>query len=75
MIRISPVLVMLLAATVTLAALAANRWESRAAMPTPRSGHGWTTFQGRIYVAGGEVRNSHMDAIFRDVEVFEFAGR
>jgi N-acetylneuraminic acid mutarotase len=50
---------------------AANTWRGMNKMPTARSGHGWTTFQGRIYVAGGEVRNSHMDAIFRDVEVFD----
>ena len=50
---------------------AANTWRAMTKMPTPRSGHGWTTHQGRIYVAGGEVRDSHMDAIFRDVEVFD----
>jgi N-acetylneuraminic acid mutarotase len=50
---------------------AANTWRAMNKMPTARSGHGWTTFQGRIYVAGGEMRDSHMDAIFRDVEVFD----
>jgi N-acetylneuraminic acid mutarotase len=50
---------------------AANTWRAMTKMPTPRSGHGYTTHQGRIYVAGGEVRDSHMDAIFRDVEVFD----
>jgi N-acetylneuraminic acid mutarotase len=50
---------------------ATNAWRAMNKMPTPRSGHGWTTHQGRIYVAGGEVRDSHMDAIFRDVEVFD----
>jgi N-acetylneuraminic acid mutarotase len=50
---------------------AANAWRPMTKMPTPRSGHGWITHQGRIYVAGGEVRDSHMDAIFRDVEVFD----
>jgi N-acetylneuraminic acid mutarotase len=48
-----------------------NAWRGMNKMPTARSGHGWTTHQGRIYVAGGEVRDSHMDAIFRDVEVFD----
>ena len=48
-----------------------NAWRAMTKMPTPRSGHGWTTHQGRIYVAGGEVRNSHTDALFRDVEVFD----
>jgi N-acetylneuraminic acid mutarotase len=50
---------------------ATDRWSAMTKMPTPRSGHGYTTHQGRIYVAGGEVRNAHMDAIFRDVEVFD----
>jgi N-acetylneuraminic acid mutarotase len=50
---------------------AANTWRAMNKMPTPRSGHGYTTHQGRIYVAGGEARDSHMDAIFRDVEVFD----
>ncbi|MGH9255008.1 MAG: Kelch repeat-containing protein [Vicinamibacterales bacterium] len=50
---------------------AANTWRAMNKMPTARSGHGWTTHQGRIYVAGGELRDAHMDAIFRDVEVFD----
>jgi N-acetylneuraminic acid mutarotase len=50
---------------------ATNSWRPMTKMPTPRSGHGWTTHEGRIYVAGGEVRDSHLDAIFRDVEVFD----
>jgi len=50
---------------------ATNTWRALNKMPTPRSGHGYTTHQGRIYVAGGEMRDSHMDAIFRDVEVFD----
>jgi N-acetylneuraminic acid mutarotase len=40
-------------------------------MPYATSGEGWTTFQGRIYVAGGELRDGHMDAIFRDFVVFD----
>lgn len=50
---------------------ATDAWRPMTKMPTARSGHGWTTYQGRIYVAGGEHRDSHMDAIFRDVEVFD----
>ncbi|MBI2185896.1 MAG: galactose oxidase [Acidobacteria bacterium] len=50
---------------------ATNAWRALNKMPTPRSGHGFTTHQGRIYVAGGEMRDAHMDAIFRDVEVFD----
>ena len=49
---------------------AANTWRVMNEMPTARSGHGWTTFQGAFYVAGGEMRDAHMDAI-RDVEVFD----
>ena len=40
-------------------------------MPYATSGQGWTTFQNRIYVAGGELRDAHMDAIFRDFVVFD----
>ena len=50
---------------------ATNAWRAMTKMPTARSGHGWTTHQGRIYVAGGEVRNSLTDALFRAVEVFD----
>ena len=50
---------------------ATDRWRALARMPTARSGHGWATYQGRIYVAGGEVRDYHMDAIMRDVEAFD----
>jgi N-acetylneuraminic acid mutarotase len=50
---------------------ATDAWRPMTKMPTPRSGHGWTTHEGRIYVAGGEMRDSHMDAVFRDVEVFD----
>jgi N-acetylneuraminic acid mutarotase len=32
---------------------------------------GWITFQNRIYVAGGELRDAHMDAVFRDFVVFD----
>ncbi len=48
-----------------------DRWKAMTKMPTPRSGQGWATYQNRIYVAGGEVRDHHMDAIFRDVEAFD----
>jgi N-acetylneuraminic acid mutarotase len=50
---------------------ATDRWRAMTKMPTARSGHGWATYQNRIYVAGGEVRDHHMDAIFRDVEAFD----
>ena len=38
---------------------------------TPCKRAGADKREGAIYVAGGEVRDSHMDAIFRDVEVFD----
>ena len=50
---------------------ATDSWRAMNRMPTPRSGHGWTTYQGRIYVAGGEGHDYHMDAVYRDVEVFD----
>jgi N-acetylneuraminic acid mutarotase len=50
---------------------ATNTWRPMTKMPTARSGHGWTTYEGRIYVAGGEHRDSHQDTIFRDVEAFD----
>lgn len=50
---------------------ATDRWRAMSKMPTARSGQGWGTHQGRIYVLGGELRDYHMDAIFRDVEAFD----
>jgi N-acetylneuraminic acid mutarotase len=50
---------------------ATDRWRAMAKMPTARSGEGWATYQGRIYVLGGELRDYHMDAIFRDMEAFD----
>ena len=50
---------------------AMDRWRGMNKMPTARSGHGWATYQGRIYVVGGEHRDSHMDAVYRDVEAFD----
>ena len=50
---------------------ATDRWKSMTKMPYQTSGQGWTTFQNRIYVAGGELRDAHMDAIFRDFVVFD----
>lgn len=48
-----------------------DRWRAMNKMPTARSGQGWGTYQGRIYVLGGELRDYHMDAIFRDMEAFD----
>lgn len=47
-----------------------DRWRALNKMPTARSGQGWGTYQGMIYVLGGELRDYHEDAIFRDVEAF-----
>lgn len=37
----------------------------------PRSAVGWGTFNGRIYVAGGESRSSETNATFRRVEAYD----
>jgi N-acetylneuraminic acid mutarotase len=50
---------------------ATDKWKSMTKMPYMTSGQGWITFQNRIYVAGGELRDAHMDAIFRDFVVFD----
>src|SRR5258705_190294 len=43
----------------------------RSRMPTPRSGGGWGTFNGRIYVAGGEGQHERMNVSFRALEAYE----
>jgi N-acetylneuraminic acid mutarotase len=48
-----------------------DSWRAMNRMPTARSGEGWTTYEGKIYVAGGEERNYHMEGPLRDVEVFD----
>ena len=51
---------------------AANMWSGlKAKMPTPRSGGGWGTYNGRIYVAGGEVSTPELAGAFRAVEFYE----
>jgi N-acetylneuraminic acid mutarotase len=40
-------------------------------MPTPRSGMGWATHNGKIYVAGGEMYNRDFFAVIRAVEVYD----
>jgi N-acetylneuraminic acid mutarotase len=40
-------------------------------MPTPRSGMGWATYKGKIYVAGGEMYNADFFAVIRAVEVYD----
>jgi N-acetylneuraminic acid mutarotase len=41
-----------------------------ARMPTPRSGGGWGTYAGRIYVAGGEVTTPQLVGTFRAIEAY-----
>ena len=43
----------------------------KARMPTPRSGGGWATLNGRIYVAGGEIQNERYHATFKALEAYE----
>lgn len=43
----------------------------RARMPTARSGGGWATYNGRIYVSGGELQNDRLHATFRALEAYE----
>jgi len=43
----------------------------KAPMPTARSAPAWGTYRGRIYVVGGETRNSTLSATFRKVEAYE----
>jgi N-acetylneuraminic acid mutarotase len=51
-----------------------NTWGgsgARAPMPTARSGGGWTTYNGKIYVAGGEIQTRQMLAAFRALEAYD----
>src|SRR6267378_475347 len=51
---------------------AMDKWSApRARMPTTRSALGAGTYNGRIYVAGGEFQDPHMMATFRSVEAFD----
>jgi N-acetylneuraminic acid mutarotase len=43
----------------------------KARMPTPRSGGGWATYNGRIYIAGGEGQHERASYSFRAVEAYE----
>jgi len=40
-------------------------------MPTPRSGGGAATYNGKIYVAGGEITNRQLSAAFRALEAYD----
>ena len=54
---------------------ATDSWRAMNRMPSARSGQGWTTYQGKIYVAGGEHHDYHIEGVLRDVEVFESGGQ
>jgi N-acetylneuraminic acid mutarotase len=42
----------------------------KARMPSPRSGGGWATYNGKIYVAGGEVATPQLVGAYRAVEAY-----
>jgi N-acetylneuraminic acid mutarotase len=44
---------------------------AKARMISPRSGGGWATYNGKIYVAGGEVQNERYSAAFRSLETYD----
>ena len=50
---------------------ATDTWRAMNRMPTARSGQGWTTYQNKIYLAGGEQHDYHIEGVLRDVEVFD----
>ena len=51
---------------------ATDTWSGlKAKIPTPRSGGGWATYNGKIYVAGGEVATQQFVGAFRAVEVYD----
>ena len=50
---------------------AADRWAIRAPMPTPRSASAWGVYNGRIYVAGGEIRHRDIWGTYTAVEAFD----
>ncbi len=53
---------------------ASNTWGgsgARTPMPTARSGGGWTTYNGKIYVGGGEIQTRQMLGAFRALEAYD----
>ena len=45
----------------------------KARMPTARSGGGWTTANGKIYIAGGEIFTPELAGAFRAIEAYDAA--
>ena len=55
---------------------ATNLWGgsgARTPMPTTRSGGGWATYNGKIYVAGGEIQTRQLLGAFRALEAYDAA--
>ena len=50
---------------------ATNQWALRDPMPTPRSAAAWGVYNGRIYVAGGEIRHRDIWGTYTTVEAFD----
>ena len=51
---------------------ATDQWGApRAKLPTPRSGGGWAVYNGKIYVAGGEINNAQFAGAFRALEAYD----
>jgi N-acetylneuraminic acid mutarotase len=51
-----------------------NTWDgsgARTPMPTARSGGGWATYNGKIYVAGGEIQTRQLLGAFRALEAYD----
>src|SRR4051812_2977087 len=44
---------------------------AKARMFTPRSGGGWATYNGKIYVSGGEYQNERYSAAYRSLETYD----
>jgi len=44
---------------------------AKARMFTPRSGGGWATYNGKIYVSGGEYQNERYNAAYRSLEAYD----
>jgi N-acetylneuraminic acid mutarotase len=51
---------------------ATDQWGTpKAKLPTPRSGGGWATYGGKIYVAGGEINTPQLAGAFRALEAYD----
>jgi len=51
---------------------AANSWGTAGMrMPTIRTGFGWATYRGRIFVVGGETYGNHIVSALRTVEAYD----